>query len=322
MECLVMKVLIPPGKSKDILTTIAIGQSYLDSWKQFALPAWEEYCRRHDLGLVAFDEDQIPQTDPAWKKATWQKLLIGESLTSAGLDVRNVCYLDTDILVNPEAPNIFDNYDQATIGLTSIRKNLPYDLHLVQRRLAYLRHTHYDNAYPLDSALFMSIQDLYQFHGLAVQPDEACMGLIVFNVPSHSKVMRSWFDKYDRRVQSVTGGGDQTHVNFEIQNWGRVSWLDYRFQAIWVYEMAWKFPFLYQRAKINPDQIRECIESALYANYFLHFAGSWHESEMWKTTGVFTGESREDLRRYYEYLEQPVTGQARGQIKPGVGAKQ
>jgi hypothetical protein len=117
----------------------------------------------------------------------------------------------------------------------------------------------------------MSLEQLYGYHKLPVQPDEACMGLIVFNAHAHSTLMRSWFDKYDRNVESVTNGGDQTHFNYEIKNWGNVSWLDYRYQAIWPYEMAWKYPFLYDFGRKDQRLIGKCIEAALYQNYFLHF---------------------------------------------------
>jgi len=56
--------------------------------------------------LIAFDEDLILPADAMWKKATWQKMLIGEYLQKKGLAVASVCYLDTDILINPTAPNI------------------------------------------------------------------------------------------------------------------------------------------------------------------------------------------------------------------------
>lgn len=316
MGSLVVKVLIEPGESKNILVTIAIGETYYNAWKLFALPGWEKYCRRHRLGLVVFDEDLIDRDHQSWKKATWQKMLIGETLKRSKLHVQNVCYLDTDILINPMAPNIFESYDSETIGLVSLRRNLPFPYEKVLRRLAFLRHTHYDKSYPLDSALFMTVNQLYEHHGLTAQPDEACMGLIVFNVPNHAEIMRRWFDKYDRTVQSVTNGGDQTHANYEIQNWGKVTWLDYRFQSIWVFEMAWKYPFLYDAARANHDLIRECIEATLYGNYFLHFAGSWHESEMWKMEETFKGGAERSLEDYYRYLDVPVTGMPRGMIKP------
>lgn len=312
-----IKIILVPGASKNILVTIAIGESYYQAWEQHALPAWVAYCERHDLGLVVFDQDLIAKTEQQWKKATWQKMLIGEGLINAGLEVGSVCYLDSDILINPTAPNIFDDYDSETIGLTSIRKNLPYPHEELLRRLAFLRHTFYDRSYPLDSALFMSLRQLYEYHGLPVQGDEACMGLIVFNVGNHTNLMRSWFDKYDRNVQSVTNGGDQTHTNYEIQSWGKVSWLNYRFQAIWPYEMAWKYPFLYDCGREDQALIRKCIEASLYQNHFLHFAGAWHESDMWKLGGFFNSDvEQERLQAYQSYLQTPVTGAPVGMIKP------
>lgn len=312
-----MKVLLPLGNSRNLIATIAIGEAYYPVWEKCALPGWIEYCERNQLGLVVFDRDLISSDEKEWKKATWQKMLIGETLIRAGINANNVCYLDSDILINPIAPNIFDNYDSATIGLTSIRKNLPFPLDEVQRRLAFLRHTCYDNSYPLDSALFMSLEQLYSYHGLPAQEDEACMGLIVFNVGQHTQFMRGWFDKYDRNVQSVTNGGDQTHINYEIQNWGKVSWLDYRFQAIWPYEMAWQYPFLYDYGREDETLIRKCIEAALYQNHFLHFAGAWHESQMWKIGGfIGSNEKKDELIKYYEYTKKPITGMPVGLIRP------
>jgi len=312
-----MKVLIEPGQSGNILATIAIGEKYYVAWKKNALPGWKKYCQRHQLGLVVFDNDLVSTDNTYWKKATWQKMLIGSTLKSSALAVNSICYLDTDILINQHAPNIFDSYSAETIGLVSLRNRLPYPYNELLRRLAFLRHTHYDRSYPLDSALFMSLEQLYSYHNLVPQTDEACMGLIVFNMKKHADLMSGWFEKYDRNIQSVTNGGDQTHTNYEIQNWGNVQWLDYRFQAIWPFEMAWKYPFLYDSGRENNDLIRQCIESSLYANYFLHFAGSWHESEMWKIGGFLEGEHQKKLcENYYEYLDTPVTGEPKGLIKP------
>lgn len=312
-----MRVLIEPGSSGNVLATIAIGEAYYEAWQQYALPGWESYCRRHDLGLVAFDDDLISTSAKTWKKATWQKMLIAETVEASGLKVGSICYLDTDILIGPYAPNIFAEYDPRTIGLVSLRRRLPFPYDEVLRRLAFLRHTFYDRSYPLDSALFMSLEQLYQHHELPVQDDEACMGLIVFTPQHHASLMRGWFDKYDRDVQSITGGGDQTHINFEIQNWGSVTWLDYRFQAIWAFEMAWRYPFLYEATGNNDGLIRSCIEAALTQNHFLHFAGSWHESAMWKRGKVFDGAKSDDLvDRYRNYLKMPVTGIPAGLIKP------
>lgn len=306
-----------PKHSKNYIATIAIGEKYYNEWREAALPLWERYCQYHDLGIIVFTGDLIMPEDESWKKATWQKLLIGEVLRANDVDAQNICYIDTDILINPFAPNVFENYNEETIGLVSLRKNLPQPREETLRRLAFLRHTYYDRAYPLDSALFISLEKIYEHHSLAPQDDFFCAGFFLFNLKNHTDRMAAWFRKYPKNTDSITGGGDQTHLNYEFLNWGNVSWLDYRFQAIWTYEISWKYPFLYSYGKNNVELIRECIEASLYANYFLHFAGSWHESQMWKIGKFFEGEEKNQvLGDYYNYLKTPVSGEPRGVIKP------
>jgi len=312
-----MKVIMNPGKSNNVIATVAIGDQYYESWEKYALPTWRKYCERYDLGLIVFDSDLIPKTNAFWKKPTWQTILIGNILKGKFPNVKNVCYLDTDILINYMAPNVFDHYDQSTIGLVSKRKNLPYSLDSVLRRIAFLRNKYYDADYPLDSALFISLENLYKYHNLPVQEDEACCGFYIFNIELHSELLNSIFFKYDKNVESITGGGNQTHFNYEIQRYSKVSWFDYRFQAIWVYEMAWKYPFLYDFGRDNNELIRKCIESSLFTNYFLHFAGSWNENDMWNVGGVLESlNEQKKFEEFAEYLKIPVTGEPVGQIKP------
>ena len=311
-----MKILVEPGASKNILATIAIGDEYFNSWQKYALPTWEKYCETYDLGLVVFDKDLVSKEDPFWKKATWQKMLIADTLHKSSLQIENVCFLDSDMLINFFAPNIFDEYNAEKIGLVSLRNGLPQPIQPTLRRMAFMRHTYYDDKYPLDSALFMKPTQIFEYHNLPVQEDFACMGLIVFNVENHRKIMKAWFEKYDRNVESLTNGGDQSHMNYEIQNWGKVVWLNYKYQAIWTYEMAWKYPFLYDYGRGNERLIKECVESSLFTNYFLHFAGSWQESEMWKIEDILDKDKQDFLEKYYRYLEVPVTGLPRGTIKP------
>ena len=312
-----MKVIIEPGKSRNILATVAIGEKYYEPWEKYALPSWRKYCERYDLGLIVFTSDLVSQTDATWKKATWQTLLIGDALKSKLPLVNNVCYLDSDILINHTAPNVFENYDPATIGLTSLRKNLPYPYENTLRRVAYLRNKYYSNTYPLDSALFISVEDLYKFHNLPVQPDEVCCGFYVFNVQNHSEQLKKSFGNYDRTIQSITAGGSQTHFNYEVQSNFTISWFDYKFQAIWLFEMAWKYPFLYNFGKENKALIKECIEASLFTNYFLHFAGLWHESEMWNMEGILDNpEVEKKFEEFNAYLSVPVTGKPVGQVRP------
>jgi hypothetical protein len=312
-----VKILVNPGKSRNLLTTIAIGGEYYKTWYENAFPNWEKYCKRHDLGLIVFDKDLISHKDKLWKKANWQKLLIADTLKNSSLSLNNICYLDTDILINYKSPNIFDDYKSETIGLVSMFKNMPFSIDESRRKISFLRHKYYDEKFPLDSAMFMTIDQIYLYNNLPIQDDYACTGLIMFNVDNHSDLMRQWFNKYDKNVLSLTNGGEQSHVNYEIQKWGNITWLDYKYQALWNYEMAIKYPFLYSYGRSKENLIKECIEASLMTNYFLHFAGSWYESEMWKLGVVFgSKEKSREINDYYEYLDMPVTGKSKGMIKP------
>jgi len=195
---------------------------------------------------------------------------------------------------------------------------LPYSCkeETLKKHIAFNRNSYYSKDYPLDSSLFISLNDLYGYHGMSPQKDEACMGLIVFNLNKFSSIMKVWFLKYDKDVESITNNGDQTHLNFEIQNHGKVKWLDYRFQALWVYEMAIKYPFLYELKDEADVSVVKSIQASLETNYFLHFAGSWHESNMWMTDGIIEKNFLIKLNELYEYHELPVGGKPIGMIAP------
>lgn len=299
------------------MSTVAIGSSYLESWEKNALPTWQRYCERHNLGLIVFDQEMLPYESNVWKKANWQKLLIGHELCNLNLDIANVLYLDTDILISPLAPCVFKHYDDKTICLVSQVHGLPQPLHSTLRRLAFLRNKYWDSKYPLDSALFMTPKQIFEYHNVVPFDNYTCTGFFVFNVANHSSLLKSWFDKYKSGTDSITGGGEEPHLNYELFNWGKLSWLPYEYQALWTYEIAWRYPFLFEEGLHNQQLVRSCIEASLYANHFLHFAGSWHEAQMWKIGGFFSdSKSSESLTSYLNYLEVPVTGSPKGMIKP------
>ena len=145
---------------------------------------------------------------------------------------------------------------------------MPHDKEYNLRRLAFLRHTHLDSKYELDSALFMSPEEIFRFHSLPEHKDYACAGLFVFNVTNHSDLLYSWFIKYDSKIQTITGGGDEPLLNHEFQSTDLVEWMPYKFQALWIYEVAIYYPFLFKKLD-DKCLIRECIESVSYTHLTL-----------------------------------------------------
>ena len=125
-----MKIILKPIKSKNYICTILIGGNYEKEWKKFAKRTWFKYCKKNGLGLIIFRDHLISKNNPNWKTPHWQKLLIGIKLIKNKVKVDNVCFLDSDILINHDmSPNIFKFYNSKKIGLISKYKNLPFDLY-------------------------------------------------------------------------------------------------------------------------------------------------------------------------------------------------
>tara|TARA_B100000925_G_scaffold289715_1_gene273233 strand:- start:756 stop:1694 length:939 start_codon:yes stop_codon:yes gene_type:complete len=309
-----IKEIIETKESGNAIISIAIGEIYEKKWHKFVSENWKEYCVKNKLGLFLVTDNLIPKQNPHWKKATWQKLILGVSIEKYSKKVKNLCYIDSDFLINKNAKNVFDNYEEDKISLVSQFKHLPFDEHLIKRRISFFRNKYYSSEYPLDSAIYMTIDDLCNYHDKPKLNDYACAGFFIFNVKSHSKKMKECFCKYTSTIETVTGGGDEFHFNFEIQSNFNIKWLEYKYQALWLYEMAAYYPFLYKKEnQTNKDLIKSCVITSLENNFFLHFAGSWHESNMIYIDNLINSQ---DQKKFDDYMTQKVTGEPKGMIKP------
>jgi hypothetical protein len=310
-----IEIVLNADSSNNYIVTTAIGEPYISDFKKYAMPSWKSYCEKHGIGLIIVIEDLISLRDKYYKKANWQKFLVGSHLQTLDFEVNNICHLDTDILISPIAPNIFNYHYDDKISVISLRKNLPFNYDVAIKKMAYFRNKYYDKKYPLDSALFISVDDLYEHHNLAVPEiaDETCSGVYVFNANNYSDFFKKLFYSYTKDVNSITNGGDQTHFNYHVLN-GDVNFLSYKFQAIWVFELATKYSFLYDSPNI--EIIKKCVQSSLLDNYFLHFAGAWHESNMWKIDKVLTKQDILTFQNFHSYLSEQASGVPIGMVKP------
>jgi hypothetical protein len=271
--------------TKDYIVTIAIGDKYLTDWEKFALPFWTSYCKKYGLGLIVICEDLIELGSVPWKKATWQKFLIGDYAKKHFPHIERICYLDTDILISPLAPNVFDFHQDGSMSLVSLFHGLPYNRTATIEKLTWFRNQSSAGSYPLDSAIYMGITDLFNYHGLAPQDDYACAGMFIMDTSIHSRAMQHFFFTIDSNVHTITNGGDQTHFNYLTQSNFLINWISYKFQSIWSYEAANYYPSVFFDR--DSDHTYLSIQNALVNNYFLHFAGGWSECQQWKDPRIF-----------------------------------
>ena len=304
--------IISGKKTGRAIVTLAIGELYLHKWEQNALPSLLRYCNKYELGLYVQDVS-IDRNEPR-KKPQWQKILLPSVLQERYNYIKEYCYLDTDIVVNHFAESVFNLNYPGKLSLVSQFKNLPYDLHDTLRRIAFYRNKYYSKDYPLDSSLFMGFKEIYDYHKLPAQSDYACTGMFMGNIHEHASILTEIYNKYDHSISTLTDGGDEPVLNFEFQNRFTINWIPYSYQALWLYEMANKYPFLYKQDR-NQDLINMCIENSINSNTFLHFAGSWYESEMFNNLHLidFNSEIQKEFNRYKQIA---VTGKPVGIVKP------
>jgi hypothetical protein len=266
--------------NKNCIVTIAIGDTYFADWNNFMKKNWTDYCKKFDLGLIVINKDLVDKNSLFWKKPTWQKFLLVEYIRLNYPSIETIAYLDSDIMISPLAPNVFDSHSKGCISLVSLIKNLPYNRNETLDKLAWYRHQGSEGRYPLDSSLFMSTSALYEYHNLPVQKDFACAGFFTADVDKHSKPLMEFFYEVNHDIKTITNNGDQTHFNYFIQSNLKVKWLPYKFQTIWSYEAANYYPSTFYPE--NASSTFVCIQNALSNCYFLHFAGNWYECQLWK----------------------------------------
>ena len=304
--------LMESSKGNYLITT-AIGESYLDNWETYSKNSWLKYCQLNDIGIIVFN-DLINANSK--KNLYWQKFLVPDVLLKDN-DVINVCYLDTDIVINPWSTNIFDNLDYNKINMVSDVKDMPYgNLRYMLKKLAYGRHHGISTQYPLDSSLFLTFQQVYEHHGFKAWDNYGCAGLFAFNLEKYAHHFLKWFNETPSDHYAMDAG-EEIYLNNFVNRDNCVNWISYEWQAIWPYEVAYNYNFI---ATEDADDmlVLQCIKNSLMNHNFLHFAGSW-ESPHWKICDLLYQDEKhlmeiKEFTKYkYESPKSPILGQIRPQ---------
>lgn len=261
------------GTERWLLTT-AIGGDYLDRWSATVRPFWEDYADRHGLGVAVVVDDLFGNDEPELNGA-WQKMLAPRALRERlGYDVR-CALIDTDLLMAGNARCVFDALPVGQIGVVSQERGLPMPVERLRRRIALLRRMFVDPTFPLTSILNATPRQLFEWSGLPAFDDYFCTGMLVVDTDAHADALAGWYrdapqdDQYDQ-----VGAWEEVWLNACIQSRDDVIWLDYSWHALWIYEVAALYPFLY--ADDCPSEVaRWCLASSLLRNDFVHLAGSW-----------------------------------------------
>lgn len=300
------------------LVTTAIGGDYLERWEGFARDTWLRYARRHGLGIAVAVSD-LAEEDELQLNGAWQKLLALRSLREALGRGARCAIIDTDVLVGDGAPNVFDAVAPGRVGIVSQVHGIPLNLSQINNRIAYLRATFVDPDFPLVSLLNASPNQLFEWAGLSPGFDNfACTGVIVADTESHKDAFARWYSEAPQTTEYLAlGDWEQTYLNHRIQQLPEVQWMPYQWQALWVFEVAAYYPFLYSRD--CPREVAQwCLSASLSRNYFVHMAGRWESALLEQRGPEWPGAADAEgfLLRLREHEESEATAAMRGKILP------
>ena len=295
------------SKSKNYLVSIAIGQKHYFDWKRFSSKLWLKYCKRNNLGLIIIYKDLISKESLNWKSPTWQRLLVSQYLRLNLKNVGNICLLDTDIFINPLAPNIFSKHKRNKISAVKAYKDIPFlkSNFNLRKKLVFLRKNFLSKNYPLNSSLTASPQEIFKYYKFKkIFNNYFVAGLLVFNVKKFQKILSNIYRKYCSKTLNKKFTGVEVPLNNELMSLNLINWIDYKFQAIWLFEIADKYNFLYYNKFKDKKILKIVIEQILIENYFLHFAGTLSDANnVWKIDKILNDNKKLELIKKYQNFE-------------------
>lgn len=248
------------------IVTLTLGKTYQSFWERMCRANWEEYARRNEYDVIALSEPLDPSPHAAERQLSWQKCLILSQPFSAQYE--RIVWLDADILINPDAPDISAGVPLDKVGATdefSTPSRADHQIALI--KLYSFWESIGAKYYPSETP-----EKFYGVYGLPGTFDRVVQsGVLVMSPEHHRKALEEVYFKYFERG-APRGLAEMRALSFHLQEVDMVHWLDYRFNNLWLVYLALNAPFLLTDPE-NPAA-PVVAHRAFHESYMLHFAGN------------------------------------------------
>jgi len=281
-------------QAKKAIVTFAIGKHYYKRWHKLCEANWRRYAEHHGYDLICIDSPLDKSLRAQSRSAAWQKCLILSDERVKKYD--RVVWVDSDILINPNAPCIVSKVPEDKVGAVEmftgpLGESLPgKDQFLIDRSI------------DLYNWSFRTGRDFYRNVGLpSTFAKVAQTGVMVLQPSRHRSILEHTYYTYQQVDQ---GHYEMESLSYELVKTDCVYWLDYRFNRLWIECVLRDYPFLLPKPKLENKIVRgwkhmlrgdfrlppkkittACLNSAFLNSYFLHFAGQT-QYMVWLNTNV------------------------------------
>lgn len=231
---------------KVLLTTIAIGQKYLEDYNNLFYKSQKNYALKHgyDFKVITGFLDKKLQHQST---ISFNKILVCNQEWSDDYDF--IIFIDADILININSPPIHNFIDyEGRIGIID-----EYSQPSKKRRLNIQKRMGWE----------VCASDYYKLCNFNINTNMVLnSGVLVLQPKLHKQFLKNIYHKYV--IQSISHPRgfhyEQSCIGYEIQNNNLFKILDNKFNAIWS---------LTRMDNINNITLNTFFDE----NYFIHFAG-------------------------------------------------
>jgi hypothetical protein len=234
---------------KVCLTTICIGEKYLQEYNTLFRPSHEYYAKKHkyDFKVITDYISDIKHKDVI----SFNKALVCNYKWEKDYDF--IIFIDADILINKKAPSLHDSYDFGDkIGV--VNQSQP---NLEARILAQKQKGYAD----------ISAKDYYRIKsGHEIDTDHIInTGVLVIQPAKHAVFLKNIFEKYYKtQIDNKSGFHyEQSVIGYELQSNNLHYFMDMKWNSLWGNNKYW----------FNMIGSPITLQTFYDNHYFIHLAG-------------------------------------------------
>ena len=265
--------------NKQAIVTLVLGQQFQEMFNKWIRPGWEQYCSRYDLDLIVIDRPLDDSSRAQARSPAWQKCIIHRFPAVARY--QQVAWVDADIRINPNSPNIFANVPAEFVGAVDAYAIPTREDYIMLLKRIYKQCE--EKGWPYISNL--TPQEYHGNFGLEAPFDGVVQsGVMVFSPQRHGEIFQKTYDGYEDKGDA-SWNYEMRPLSYEILKSGAIQWISPKFNMAWSYYELMLYPFLGStpsRLQKLVDRIEgnsalklrsKCVATVFQNNYFLHFAG-------------------------------------------------
>lgn len=256
--------------NRNAIVSMVIGERFRCQWVELCQAEWINYAKRHGFDIIMINHPLDDSTRAASRSPAWQKLLILDQPWA--LKYERIVWLDSDILINPTAPNILGSVpDHSHIGVPSASRDHESPiLHIVNERLykiSILPERWSIGHKLINGRIFRDIINI----DLDDSFNMFCTGILVLNPIHHRELFLRSYLNYNTESRLY----EQPSLSYEICKFGKVTEFSQRFNWMPMLMILLYFPETWEMTMTKEIYLEmlPMLRKEFAMSYFFHFAG-------------------------------------------------